>query len=38
MDNKLINEIISLAENGGARGNDITAVYSFSLCWKSGSI
>ena len=28
MDNKLINEIISLAENGGARGNDITAVYS----------
>ena len=27
MDNKLINEIISLAENGGARGNDITAVY-----------
>ena len=28
MDNKLINEIISLAENGGARGNGITAVYS----------
>ena len=27
MDNKLINEIISLAENGGARGNDITSIY-----------